>query len=74
MGQLAAAEEAELAVRAALSQQVASFEALQADKAALEQRMLDLQVRLGLLGAAPASYHQPTMPLFPLQCTRVTTD
>jgi cell division protein FtsB len=44
MGQLAAAEEAELAVRAALSQQVAAFEALQADKAALEQRMQDLQV------------------------------
>lgn len=45
MGQLAAAEEAELAVRAALAQQVAAFDALQADKAALEQRMQDLQVR-----------------------------
>lgn len=44
MSQLAAAEEAELSVRASLSQQVEAFEALQADKAALAGRMHELQV------------------------------
>lgn len=50
MTQLAAAEEAELAARAALSQQVASLESLQAKKAALAQQMQDLQVSVLVLG------------------------
>lgn len=44
IAQMAAAEEAETAARSALSQQLAAFDALQADKAALWQRMQELQV------------------------------
>lgn len=46
MAQLAAAEEAEEAARAALSQQLAAQDGLHADKAALAQRMQELQVCL----------------------------
>jgi hypothetical protein len=45
LGQLAAAEASEAALQAQLTQQLSAFEAAQADKAALAQRMTALQVR-----------------------------